>query len=99
MEHDSTYFDGRMYLIENSLEALKSIIEMSLNRNIYVVGMIFPQNPRFKETGAFGRYGMRRSLAESLIKQFQEYEKVYSNFVLLDENKMGNHDYSDDESR
>ena len=98
VEHDSTYFDDRMYLIENSLEALKSIIEMSLNRNIYVVGMIFPQNPRFKETGAFGRYGMRRSLAESLIKQFQEYEKVYSNFVLLDENKMGNHDYSDDEA-
>ena len=98
VEHDSTYFDDRMYLIENSLEALKSIIEMSLNRNIYVVGMIFPQNPRFKETGAFGRYGMRRSLADSLIKQFKEYEKVYSNFILFDENKMGNHDYSDDEA-
>ena len=98
VEMDSTYFDDRMYLVENSLEALKSIVEVSLNRNIHVVGMIFPQNPRYKETGAFGRYGMRRSLAKSLIDRFHEFETIYPNFTLLDENKMGNHDYSDSEA-
>ena len=76
VEMDSTYFDDRMYLVENSLEALKSIVEVSLNRNIHVVGMIFPQNPRYKETGAFGRYGMRRSLAKSLIDRFHESIRI-----------------------
>lgn len=98
IDFDSTYYDGKMYPIENSLEALKKIIEICLNRNIYVVGMIFPQNPMYKETGTFGRYGMRRSLATSLIKQFQEYEMIYPNFKLFDENKMGDHDYTDDEA-
>ena len=98
VEVDSTYFDDRMYLVENSLEALKSIIEVALNRNIHVVGMIFPQNPMYKKTGAFGRYGMRRSLAKSLIERFHEFETIYPNFSLFDENKMGNHDYSDSEA-
>ena len=96
---DSTLYDDKMYMIENSLEALKYIIEIAQKRDIYVVGMIFPQNPKYKETGAFGRYGMRRSLAKSVIDQFLEYEKNYPNFVLLDENKMGDHDYSDEEAQ
>lgn len=95
---DSTYYDDKPYVIENSLDALREIIELAREKDIYVVGMIFPQNPRYKETGAFGRYGMRRSLAMSLIDRFLELEKVYPNFRLLDENKMGNHDYSDAEA-
>ena len=71
---------------------------MAQERGIYVVGMIFPQNPRYKESGAFGRYGMRRSMAMSLIDQFQKYETEYSNFRFFDENKMGDHDYTDDEA-
>ena len=98
IDADSTYFDDKMYLIENSLDALKNIIEICLNRNIYVVGMIFPQNPRYKETGIFGRYGMRRSLARSLINQFHELAQIYPNFTLFDENKMGAHDYTDMEA-
>ena len=98
IELDSTYYDDKMYLVENSLDALKNIIEMAQERDIYVVGMIFPQNPMYKETGAFGRYGMRRSLATSLIEQFHDMEETYPNFTLLDENKMGNHDYTDMEA-
>ncbi|WP_405342466.1 TIGR02171 family lipoprotein [Fibrobacter sp.] len=98
IDADSTYFDDKMYFIENSLDALKNIIEICLNRNIYVVGMIFPQNPRYKDTGIFGRYGMRRSLAKSLIDQFHELERIYPNFTLFDENKMGAHDYTDMEA-
>ena len=95
---DSTYFDDKTYLVKDCLSALKEIIELAQERGIFVVGMIFPQNPKYKETGAFGRYGMRRSMAMSLIEQFQKYETEYSNFRLLDENKMGNHDYTDDEA-
>lgn len=98
IELDSTYYDDKMYLVDNSLDALKEIIETAEEREIFVVGMIFPQNPKYKDTGAFGRYGMRRSLAKKLIKQFKELEKTYSNFTLFDENKMGDHDYTDNEA-
>ena len=33
-----------------------------------------------------------------LNKQFKELEKTYSNFTLFDENKMGDHDYTDNEA-
>ena len=93
---DSTYYDDKMYLIENSLDALKRIIDMASAQDVYVVGLILPQNPKYKETGAFGRYGLRRSLAKKIIEQISEYTTQYSNFALLDENKMGEHDYTDD---
>jgi uncharacterized protein (TIGR02171 family) len=93
---DSTYYDDKMYLIENSLETLKKIIEMAAEKDIYVVGLILPQNPKYKETGAFGRYGLRRSVAKTIIEEIAGYKTLYPNFALLDENKMGEHDYPDD---
>ena len=69
---------------------------MASAQDVYVVGLILPQNPKYKETGAFGRYGLRRSLAKKIIEQISEYTTQYSNFALLDENKMGEHDYTDD---
>ena len=95
---DSTYYDDKMYLIENSFEALESIIEKAKEHDVHVVGLIMPQNPKYKETGAFGRYGLRRSLAKTLIERIAQYETTYSNFTLLDENKMGEHDYTDEEA-
>lgn len=36
-----------------------------------------------------------RSQADSLIQELSNLSKTYKNFKLLDENKMGNHDYPD----
>ena len=38
---------------------------------------------------------MRRSVATRLLNEIANWEKVYSNFKLMDENKMGDHDYTD----
>lgn len=92
---DSTYLDSRSKLLNNSFNALKDIIETADKHNVYVVGVIFPQSPDYKKTGAFGHSGLRRSKAKELIDDIKALEKSYSNFVLMDENKMGNHDYSD----
>jgi hypothetical protein len=62
------------------------------------VGVIFPQNPAYRKTGAFGRYGLRRSLAKEVIDDLKALEKTYPHFKLLDENKMGKHDYDDQSS-
>ena len=94
IEIDSTDVDGFMERYKYSVDALVQIIQMAEERNVMVIGMIFPLNPGYKETGAFGRYGMRRSNAIRLIEEFEKLQDVYSNFKFVDENRMGNHDYS-----
>ena len=39
---------------------------------------------------------MRRSTAEMLIQRIKKIAEENKNFVLMDENKMGNHDYFGD---
>ena len=96
---DSTFFDHNQKSIENSLEALKHIIERAEARGVTVVGVIFPMSPHYRNTGAFGRYGMRRSLAEKVIERLDSLAKAHSGFVLMDENKMGQHDYENQEAQ
>ena len=80
------------------LNKIKAIVELAKEHNVKVIGVIFPMSPGYKNTGSFGRHGLRRSLAEKIIQKIKTYEGVYSNFRLMDENKMGNHDYSDDKA-
>ena len=95
VEQDSTFHDEHWDMIEESKAALVSIIQEAAKRNIRVVGLIFPQSPGYAKTGAFGRYGFRRSSAEKFISELEKLNKEYPNFVLMDENKMGKHGYSD----
>ncbi len=92
---DTLIDEAKPKLIENSFAELKQLVEFANERKIFVVGVIFPQNPAYKSTGAYGRYGLRRSSASKLIERLKALENSYSNFILMDENKMGNHDYSD----
>ena len=93
VEGDSTAYDSEKNLYEKSLESLVDIIQSAQNKDIVVVGILFPQNPAYQNTGAYGRYGLRRSAAEQLISRFVELEKNYPNFKFLDRNRMGNHGY------
>ena len=95
VEYDSTWMD---YLSSNYRAAfghLENILKMAEKRGVYVIGVVFPQSPNFKKTGAFGRYGIRRSEAPALLKELQDLEKEYPHFVYWDENQMGDHDYDD----
>lgn len=96
---DTTYMDLD---IPDPTEILVSEIEEFVkeaeSKNIYLIGIILPQSPGYKETGAFGRYGLRRSVAEKMIKIIKDYEKKYPHFILMDENKMGYHDYDDEKA-
>ena len=90
---DSVYSDvtdGGNY----NLGYMEKVIQSARDKGIKVIGVVFPQSPYYKKTGAYGRHGMRRSAAELLIKKAASLELKYDNFYLMDENKMGNHDYS-----
>lgn len=85
-------------LIQNSIEQLRSIIETAQNKGIKVLGVIFPQSPDFQETGAFGRYGFKRSKIPQMMQELDYMVEQYPNFKYIDENKMGKHDYTDSEA-
>lgn len=96
VDHDSTWLSSNMEQFELAFEHLKSIIKIAQNRNVYVVGVVFPQSPNFQKTGAFGRYGLRRSEAPAILERIEKLSESYSNFIFWDENRMGNHDYTSD---
>ena len=99
VEMDSLYFDKHPEALENSKAVLKEILKKAEENKVFVVGVIFPQNPKYKKTGAFGRYGVRRSHAKKIIQDLIDLEKDYPHFRVYDQNKMGDHDYDDDKAQ
>jgi hypothetical protein len=99
VDADSTQFDSGMSLFEMNMTMLNELLQVCQKNEIILVGVLFPMNPRYKETGAYGRHGLRRSVASTLIERIQNLSSVYPNFILFDENKMGDHDYTDEMAR
>ena len=94
--NDSMVTDQRWALVDNSIARLVNIVDEVSKKNIYVIGIIFPQAPMYKKTGSIGLYGFQRSAARKLIDRLDSIDRVKSHFVLMDENKMGDHDYTDE---
>ncbi|MFA6835336.1 MAG: TIGR02171 family protein [Fibrobacteraceae bacterium] len=82
--------------ISDALAALENIISAANSYGVYVVGVILPLSPLYAETGAYGRYGLRRSRAVKLIETLKQIQSAYPNFKFMDENKYGSHDYTDE---
>ena len=91
--YDSTWSDNNVYRF--ALQQLEEIIVAAKERDIKVIGVVFPQSPEYARTGAFGRHGMRRSTAIKILDEIAQLDSTYSNFTFMDENKMGAHDYED----
>ena len=98
VDMDSTLFDEHPEYLRNSMAALEQILAEAADYGVTVVGVVFPMSPHYRNTGAYGRYGLRRSVADSLLKQVDALRGKYANFVLMDENRMGRHDYTDFEA-
>ncbi|MCF0222297.1 MAG: TIGR02171 family protein [Fibrobacter sp.] len=92
MDGDTTATD-ELQKLEVSLSALKDILSAAEKKDVTVIGVIFPQSPFYRDGGAYGRHGLRRSNAIVLLDWLKDLEKEYPNFVFMDENKMGDHDY------
>ena len=96
VENDSTWMSERSAYYYANMKHLKNILTQAKEKDVYVIGVIFPQSPGYKKTGALGRYGIRRSEAPKLLKELNDLSKEYPNFVFWDENQMGDHDYTDE---
>ncbi|WP_458450011.1 TIGR02171 family lipoprotein [Fibrobacter sp.] len=93
---DSCWMDSRYEDFQNNYGLLRNLIDTCAAHGIKLVGVLTPLNPRYKETGAFGYRGLRRSDATRIIHELDSLSGVYPNFILMDENKMGNHDYTNE---
>lgn len=96
VDYDSTWIDKDPDAFTENLNTIKAMVDTAANHSITVIGVIFPQSPAFKNTNSFGRYGMRRSLADALIQEIANVSTRSPNFIFMDENKMGDHDYTDE---
>lgn len=95
VESDSNWSLTNTNSLDWNLKRLESFVKEMDRLQINVVGVIFPQNPRYRETGSWGRYGPQRSAAEKYIESVQALAGRISRFEVLDENRNGNHDYTD----
>lgn len=95
---DSCWMDSRAEEFQANFALLEDLITICKEHDIAVIGVIIPLNPKYKDTGAFGYRGLRRSDAFKVIEDLSELSQTYPNFVLMDENKMGEHDYADEEA-
>ena len=77
--------------VASNMATLENLVERATEKGIRVVLLVPPQNPDFAQTGAFGVYGVRRSVAGELLERARAMDAV-----LFDENKMGKHDYTPD---
>jgi len=77
-----------------NMDKIKSILKLAKERDILVVGVIYPQSPNYVKVGAWGRYGLSVDDADYIKSQVSALSKTYPNFLILDEYKNGNHDYS-----
>ena len=73
----------------NNMAAFENLVALATEKGIQVVLLVPPQNPGYAQTGAFGVYGVRRSVAQELLERAKAMDAV-----LFDENKMGKHDYT-----
>lgn len=93
---DSMWMNTRGNLYYANFDLLKEVLAETAKRDIKVIGVIFPQNPAYATTGSFSFHGIQRSKAPALIQELDDLSKTYPNFTLMDENKMGYHEYTDE---
>jgi len=91
--NDSVFFEKGMEALDERLNDLENFVKLAAQKDVYVVGLMIPQSEQYSKTGSYGAYGLQRSVAKEKIKWLETLAENNNNFVLMDEYKMGDHDY------
>ncbi|OWV10305.1 TIGR02171 family protein [Fibrobacter sp. UWB5] len=87
--HDTMKYELDDDDVDYNMALYKFVVNSLVEKGVQVILVVPPQNPGYAKTGAFGIYAGRRSHAEELLKRAAKL-----NAVMMDENKMGKHDYT-----
>ena len=96
VENDINWITNKPGIVDFQLARLRESLNKAKERDIYTIAIIFPQNPRYKETDSFGRYGPTRESIGAIMDSLAAIQKEFPKFIIMDENKMGDHDYTDE---
>ena len=78
-------------VLQENFQNFKNVVKKARSLGLDVVVTVYPQNPGYAKTGAFGVYGPRRSYAKNYIDSVKALDVIF-----FDENKFGAHDYTSD---
>ena len=85
----STPYDG--YMVEDNFARFQRIVDLANEAGIKVIALNYPVHPGYNQTIMVGPYGPTNGTAKRIL------DRVASmGVILMDENKWGNHDYSDE---
>ncbi len=87
---DSVLFINSKDIIYPGLTIYKGLVDAALELGVSVIAVVLPRHPGYKKTGTYGACGPSRTIAKEVIDSVS-----HMNVVVLDENKWGDHDYSD----
>lgn len=93
VSNDPKWFAKHKTEYKYNLEKLKKVIEAASEKNVAVIGIIFPQSPYYLENGVWGRYGLSLDDAKEIHKDVKALAEKYSNFTIMDEYNNGENDY------
>lgn len=96
IKYDTVVHAGWQKMYDQVVDSLTAFIDSTQNKGFKIIGVVYPQSPAYAKTGSFGRHGVKRSLALKTAAYFDSLAQVYPHFIMMDENKFGAHDYSDD---
>ena len=96
IKRDSMWYSKNSTVYYKNYDLLVDIIKEAAEHNITVIGIEFPQSPAFKTTGSYAQFGLQRSQMPQLFEEINNISKTYPNFMFVDENKMGDHDFPED---
>ena len=77
-------------IFKETFDKFKELKKIADQQGIKFFVNITPRHPEYRETGSFGFFGPRRIVAETIFSMFEDED-----FIVFDENKMGEHDYTD----
>ena len=95
LKRDSIMADYLNRRYEESIDSLTAFIDSTKNKGFKIIGLIYPQSPKYAETGSYGRHGIQRSVVMKTMAYLDSLSEVYPHFMVMDENKYGAHDYTD----
>lgn len=94
---DVHWFEKDKSAYEYNMKLLKEILALAKEKDVKVLGIIYPQSPYYKDTPAWGRYGLTKRDAQEIMHDLQGLRSTYPNFRVLDAYRSGNNEFTYDD--
>lgn len=82
-----------------AINYFESLITEITDRGIYVIGVVFPLSPVYKNSSLYSSNGVRDQVVDGIFERIKAVQTTNPRFVFMDENQFGAHDYNNSEAQ